>query len=94
MFNCDDHNIIVDALAEVDADHYSDTILAVKEVAADLKEDGLQDLWVWFIGKCRICNHVENIIAPAINDLDNQECGNCGYMTMQEREIPEWEQDG
>lgn len=71
----------------------SDTVTAVKEVAVEMKRMGVDDNWLVFVGQCRICNFIQNIICPADNDIDNQECGNCGNMTMMEREIPEWEQE-
>ncbi len=43
--------------------------------------------------QCRICNYKQVCIAPEICDYDNLECGNCGQSTVQEREIPEWEDD-
>lgn len=70
----------------------SDTVTEIKEVAVEMKRMGVDDNWLVFEGQCRICNFVQNIICPADNDIDNQECGNCGSMTMQEREVPEWEQ--
>lgn len=71
----------------------SDTVTEVKEVAAEMKRMGIDDNWLVFEGQCRICNFVQNIICPADNDIDNQECGNCGNTTMMEREVPEWEQE-
>ena len=69
----------------------SDTLAAIKETADDMKQLGIEDVWLVFEGQCRICNFRQNIICPAENDIDNQECGNCGNMTMMEREVPEWE---
>lgn len=92
MLKFNNHNDIVGALADVDAKRYRNTIDAVNEVAEELKKEGFSDEWIMFLGQCRICNYEENIICPAYNDLDNQECGNCGNKTMQEKEIPEWEQ--
>ena len=68
-----------------------DTITAIKDTAADLEILSIADEWLVFRGKCRICNSEQNIICPASNDIDNQECFNCGNMTMQEKEEPEWE---
>jgi len=69
-----------------------ETIDALESVAAELKALGYDDNWVVFEGQCRICNNEHTVICPASNDLDNQECANCGNMSMQEKEIPEWEQ--
>ena len=71
----------------------SDTLIAIEKTADEMKRMGLEDRWLVFEGQCRICNFVQNIICPAENDIDNQECGNCGAMTMAEREIPEWGSD-
>ncbi len=69
----------------------NDTLVAIEETADEMKRMGLGDKWLVFEGQCRICNFIQNIICPAENDIDNQECANCGNMTMAEREIPEWE---
>ncbi len=65
----------------------------IESTAYEMQWMGLDDKWLVFDGQCRICNFVQTIICPAENDIDNQECYNCGNMTMAEREIPEWEQD-
>ena len=70
-----------------------DTLVAIEDTAGEMKRMGLEDRWLVFEGQCRICNFTQNIICPAENDIDNQECGNCGNMTMAVREIPEWEKD-
>lgn len=67
----------------------SDTLADIAETAYEMDWMGIEDKWLVFEGQCRICNHVENIICPAGNDIDNQECGNCGNMTMAEREEDE-----
>lgn len=71
----------------------SDTVAAIKEVADDMKRMGIKDDWIVFDGQCRICNFRQNIICPASNDIDNQECENCGNMTVMERDIPDWENE-
>ena len=68
-----------------------DTLSAIEQTAGDMQRLGLDDDWLVFEGQCRICNFRQNIICPAENDIDNQECGNCANMTMMEREVPEWE---
>ena len=68
-----------------------DTLADIEETAYEMEWMGLEDRWLVFEGQCRICNFVQNIICPAENDIDNQECSNCGNMTMAEREIFEWE---
>ena len=68
-----------------------DILSDIKSIGADMKRLGMDDNWLVFEGQCRICNFRQNIICPAQNDIDNQECENCGNMTMMEREIPEWE---
>lgn len=67
------------------------TVAVIEDVASDLKRLGYDDYWMVFQGQCRVCNFRQNIICPAGNDIDNQECENCGDMTMMEREVPEWE---
>ena len=42
--------------------------------------------------QCRICGHRHAAVAPTCADLDNLECPNCGNMTCQEYEPPEWEE--
>ncbi len=68
-----------------------DTLIAIESTVDEMKRMGLADNWLVFEGQCRICNFRQNIICPAENDIDNQECGNCGNMTMMERDVPEWE---
>ncbi len=71
-----------------------DTIDCIEESATESKKLGLSDEWLVFLGKCRICDFEQNIICPVENDTDNQECQNCDNMTMQVKEIPDWEDDG
>lgn len=61
-------------------------------VEEDLKNRSLPVVFAIIDCQCRICSHHFVGIIPAIADLDNMECENCGNMTMQERDIPEWEQ--
>ena len=68
-----------------------ETINNIETVARDLRRLGYDDSWMVFQGQCRICNFRQNIICQANNDINNQECENCGDMTMMEYEIPEWE---
>ena len=68
------------------------TIAVINEIQAEIDHSGIEQGWMVFEGQCRICNHEHNIICPSVNDIDNQECGNCGNMTMMEKEIPDWEQ--
>ena len=49
--------------------------------------------WLVQISKCRICNYEELDIMPVGTDNNSLECANCGNKTMQEKEIPDWEQD-
>ncbi len=69
-----------------------ETVECIEESAKESRRLGLSDEWLVFEGKCRICNFKQNIICPVENDIDNQECGNCGNMTMAEKEKPEWEE--
>lgn len=62
----------------------------ITEVAEDLNREKLDEGFVVVLSKCRICNYESTNICPAIVDLDNLECGNCGNMTMQEKDEPEW----
>ena len=64
----------------------------IESVAAEAEYLGRSSEWVCFRGKCRICNFEQNIMCPAENDLDNQECENCGHHTLQVKENSEWEE--
>ncbi len=60
-------------------------------VELQLQEAGLSEAFVIVDSQCRICNYRLVLIVPEICNLDNLECANCKNMTVQEREIPEWE---
>ena len=85
------HENVISCWKEAGRPLHPDTVIAINDIALDLSYSGLPDDWLVFLGKCRICNFEQTIICPAFNDIDNQECGNCGAMAMQEKEIPEWE---
>ena len=84
----------------------NDVIALYEEAEQPLDEDMVESLafvdkqlahekskaFVVIDGQCRICNFKQVCIAPEICDYDNLECGNCGQSTVQEREIPEWEE--
>lgn len=65
----------------------------LETVDNDLIRDSLSQSFVVIDSQCRICNYKQVSILPEIADCDNFECANCGNMAMQEREIPEWEQE-
>lgn len=69
----------------------SETIAVINEVQSEIDELDRGYKWLVFEGQCRICNYTQNIMCPSSNDIDNQECYNCGNDTMMEKETPEWE---
>lgn len=87
------HEDVIGAYEDAGRPLDSDAVDAIEAVAIQLEMFGEEDTWLVFEGKCQICNYMETTICPACNDIDNQECHNCGNDTMQVREIPEWEQD-
>lgn len=93
MIEFKNHLDMISCWADAGRPLCQDTIDDIEYSAAESRRLGLGTGWLVFEGKCRICNYVQNIICPVENDIDNQECGNCGHMTMQEKEIPEWEED-
>ena len=93
MIEFDNHITLIQTWSEAGRPLPSSTIEAIIEVANELADLDYEDEWVVFRGQCRICNYEQNIICPAVNDLDNQECYNCGHTTMMIKEIPEWEQE-
>ncbi len=84
----------------------NDVIALYKEAKQPLDEDMVENLtivekqlvreevkgFVVIDSQCRICNYKQVSIVPEICDCDNLECANCGQSTVQEREIPEWEE--
>ncbi|KKN47302.1 hypothetical protein LCGC14_0664070 [marine sediment metagenome] len=91
MIKFKDHVDMIGCWEEAGRPLNKETVDAIEKVSSELKTMGEEDVWLVFEGKCRICNFEQNIICPIINDLDNQECANCEHMTMQEKEIPDWE---
>lgn len=91
MIKFKSHIDLISCWAEANRPLCQDTIDCIEQSSAESKTLGLSDEWLVFRGQCRICNAEQNIICPIENDIDNQECHNCGNMTMQEREVPEWE---
>ena len=69
-----------------------DVITDLEDVESQLQKDGLNSAFVIVDSQCRICNYRLVLIVPEICNLDNLECANCKNMTVQEREIPEWEE--
>ncbi|KKL12644.1 hypothetical protein LCGC14_2533710 [marine sediment metagenome] len=63
----------------------------ISELKSELAKVDEGTGWLVQISKCRICNEESLDIMPVGADSDNLECHNCGNMTMQEKEIPEWE---
>ncbi len=92
MVICPSKEELIGAYNDAGMPFSNDNLAALNEVDAELKEQGLDRRFAVFAGQCRICNYEQTVICPAINDTDNQECWNCGNMTMQERDIPEWEE--
>ena len=62
----------------------------LNEATQELRDLGLSEEWVVVVLRCRICSHEQTSIVPAVSDLDNLECGNCGNMTSQEADEKEW----
>lgn len=93
MITFKNHKDMISCWDEAGRPLCKDTVTGIEQVQADMDKNGLGSEWLVFVGQCRICNAIQNVICPATNDLDNQECHNCGDMTMQDREIPEWEQE-
>ena len=84
---------LISCWAEAGRSLDEDVLADIEEVAGELNRLGLDDKWLVFDGQCRICSFRQNIICPAGNDIDNQECEHCGNMTLMEYETPEWEND-
>jgi len=93
MIEFTSHSDMISCWAEAGRPLDTDTLTAVKDTAEAMRRMGLEDRWIVFEGQCRICNFRQNIICPAGNDIDNQECGNCDNMTMAVREMPDWESE-
>jgi len=88
-------------------DSYLDIIAAYEEANQSLDQEIISDLiyvaadpntppscqWAVIECKCRICNHIEVVIAPYTDliDYDNMECINCGNETLQEEEKEDWQ---
>lgn len=93
MIKFKDHTDMISCWVEAGRPLCRETVDVINSVAAELESLGMDDEWLVFEAKCRICNFEQTIICPATNDIYNQECENCGAMTMQVKEIPEWEQE-
>ncbi len=92
IWECSTKNDIIDLFKEAKKPLDKEILLDLAKVDNDLKSDGLDRSFVLLDGQCRICNHKQLLICPAVCDLDNLECANCENMTVQERDIPEWEE--
>ena len=89
LIEFDDHRTLIEAwklAGKPLSVHMTKSIISIAE---DMKRLGLQDEWVIFPAQCRICNYIQNVICPAANDLDNQQCSECGEMTLMPQELPE-----
>ena len=64
----------------------------LNEIQAELEQKKLPTDWAIIEIKCRICNYECVSIVPAIADLDSLECGNCGNMSCQEKELEDWQE--
>ncbi len=91
MIKFENHTDMISCWDEAGRPLCKDTVDAIESTSKELVVSGDKDEWLVFLGKCRICNFEQNIICPAVNDIDNQECNNCSNMTMQVKEILEWE---
>ena len=92
MIKFKNHTDMISCWVEAGRPLSQDNIDHIETIATELEALGEKDEWVVFPGKCRICNFEQDIICPATNDLDNQECESCGNMTLQVKEIQEWEE--
>ena len=64
-------------------------IASLDQIQTELIEAEIPTNFNVLIGKCRICNNEQITIIPSVADLDNMECGNCGNMTLQEKDDEE-----
>ena len=94
MVTFENHTDVIKAYAELSMPLPKNLIEDLKAVATQLEMFGEEDRWLVFEGQCRVCNYMQTVICPAVNDLDNQVCVNCNHDTMQPIEVPEWEDDG
>lgn len=84
---------LIEAYKDIDKPLSDVMVNDLNEVTQELRDLGLSEEWVVMDLRCRICNNEQTAIAPAINDLDNLECSNCGNMTAQEADEKEWWQE-
>jgi len=68
-------------------------ILGLRNAEHELIQHGLPALFVIIDVKCRVCSHHQSNLAPAVADLDNLECHNCGNAACQEVEKEEYPED-
>jgi len=85
-----DKTELIEAYKDVDRPLSDVMVNDLNEVTQELRDLGLSEEWVVVVLRCRICSFEQTAIAPAIGDLDNLECGNCGNMTSQEADEKEW----
>jgi len=93
IWHCPAKEDVIAIFKEANMPLCEDDVSALEEVVADLEKDGLSRRFVIMDAQCRICNYKELAIVPEVVDLDNLQCFNCESMAVQEREVPEWEQE-
>jgi len=84
---------VIEAYKEINRPLNDIMVNDLDEVTQELRDLGISEEWVVVDLRCRICSHEQTAIVPAISDLDNLECGNCGNMTAQESDDKEWWQE-
>ena len=94
MVTFENHTDVIKAYAELNRPLTKELIDDLEAVSTHLEMLGEDDRWIIYVGQCRVCNHKATIVTPAVNDIENEPCYNCGHDTMQPIEVPEWEDDG
>ena len=88
LFN--NKNEMIEAHKEIGKPLPDDIVTGLEELSKELHELKLSKEIVLINLFCRICGYKETSIVPAVVDLDNLECFNCGNMTCQEADDKEW----
>ena len=90
MVVLENKDAVIEAYKEAERPLTQKLIDSLDEVDSELVAEGLSREIAIIELQCRICSYKQTALVPAIADLDNLECGNCGNMTAQEAEPKEW----
>lgn len=68
-------------------------IKCLHDVERELTQHGMSPLFAIIDVECRVCSQRQSCLVPAVSDLDNLQCDNCGNLSCQEVRAEEYPEE-